>query len=652
MSIIFETLDDGGSLSKVIPGFKSRPQQLEFAKKTAKALVYGGALLAECPPGVGKSFGYCVPIIGMIRKTPMVERTKLVKDGQGGFREKRFQDPWRAVIVTANIALQEQLVEKDLPMLQRVMPVNFQFKLAKGRSNYICYDLVHSDRASQVEMYDLSAVDEFNKLLTWARETETGDKSELEIIPNPHVWSELSRSSEECKGRRCKNYDKCFVNKAREGMKEANIIVCNYHLFFTHLAFGTTVIPDYDAVVMDEAHNAVDIARDIFGWKLGYYAIRKAAAPLRLIGLSDTRASLMRATRDYFDSLKAFRSSADYKARLKTPNAVDPSFLLAQLNNAIQSFANVVDSGKSDERRYEAKLWMERCEKIKEKVLEGTKLDNKHCVYFIELDNKGHASLCKTVDVAKPLYERLFGDIRTVVLTSATLAVRGTMKHLVGDLGLWRDDVEMLIVDSPFDLAKQSLIIVPRETPGPDNAEGIANMVEQCVEAAQGRTLCLFTSYKNLAVTRDRLRERTSWNILAQGDRPRTKLVAEFRADVRSVLLGVESFWAGIDVPGETLSCLIIDRLPFPTPDDPILDATKDRGDNWFIGYSIPRAVTTFRQGAGRLIRSISDRGVIVVLDDRIVKKSYGKNFTSSFPKRMRISKNLAELERFLAERV
>ena len=649
MGIIQDTLGDGGLLAHVIPNFRARPQQLEFASKAALALQNNSVLLAECPPGVGKSFGYCVPAIELLHNKPTATRIKIRSTPDGDIEVKE-KDRRRVLIVTANIALQEQLIGKDLPLLQRIMPYEFAFKLAKGRSNYICYDFVHSDAAAQVEMFDKDSMLEVRKLIDWARTTQTGDISDLDYVPNKMAWAELTKQPGECKGRKCKSYNSCFVQKAREGIRQSNIIVCNYHLLFTHLAFGTPVIPIYDAVIMDEAHDAVDIARDILGWKLSHYAIRRASAPLRQIDKKDTRTSLLAASKEFWDLLRGYRESQDYHARLKRKNAVDPTFLIKQLKEAAREYTFVAETTVDDDRQVEAMLWADRCTETGAKILEAIEIRDKSCVYFVDVDSRDNVSLnCKTVNISGVLNERLFSKKIPIILTSATLAIRGSMEHLVSDLGIQRLDVEGAIIGSPFDLAKQSMVIIPRDTPSPDNAEAVANIIERCVNAAGGRTLCLFTSYRNLAVTRDRLRERTSWNVLAQGERPRTKLVEEFRKDIKSVLLGVESFWAGIDVPGEALSCLIIDRLPFPTPEDPILDATKDNGGNWFIGYSIPRAVTSFRQGVGRLIRSVHDRGVIVILDDRVVKKQYGIMFMGNFPRRIRISRTTDDIQSFLS---
>jgi len=653
MSIIYDTFDDGGWLSKAIPLYKSRPQQVKFAMETARALVKEGVLLAECPPGVGKSFGYCVPVIGMVSKTPVVEREKSVPIYENGkvvsYDTEIVEDNFRAIIVTANIALQEQLIEKDLPMLREVMPFEFRFALAKGRTNYLCYDFVHSDAAAQVEMFDQDSAMELGDLLQWARTTETGDISDLDYIPNKAAWAELTKSGDECRGKKCKSYLNCFVRKARAGIKEAHIVVCNYHLFFTHLAFGTTVLPEYDAVIMDEAHNAVDIARDIFGWRLTYAAIRRAVAPLRRIKQGETRVWVLNEARSFLDDLKRYYESDSYRARLKEKDPVQSEHLMEALQAAVREYYTVEENDLSAERRQDARLWKAKCEAVMERIREVMALSTEGAVYYLEVDHREHVTICcRTIDVSKELYAGLFSETPTVILTSATLAVRGSMQHLKKDLGIWNDNVQELIVGSPFDLAKQAMMVVPRDAPHPDNSEAVANYVERCINAAGGRTLCLFTSYRNLAVTRDRLRERTTWNVLAQGEMPRTKLVAKFRADVKSVLLGVDSFWAGIDVPGESLSCLVIDRLPFPTPEDPILDATKERGEPWFMSYSIPRAVTAFRQGAGRLIRSVHDRGVIVVLDSRIVKKQYGALFTSSFPKKMRIAKKIEAISEFL----
>lgn len=647
MSNVRAVLGDGGLLSTVIPQFKERPEQIAFSEATDRVLQDSGVLLSECPPGVGKSFGYLVPAIYRIGQTPRVTRQRYLKNG--GIEE--YQDDYRVLVVTANIALQEQLIHKDLPLLHRLMGVDFQYALAKGRTNYCCYSFVHSDSAFQVEMFDPESAQALHDLIIWARNSQTGDISDLETLPNKSAWAEMSKSSDECLGKKCQHHHDCFVRKAKAKVDSANIVVCNYHLFFSNMAYGMAVLPPYDAVIMDEAHEAVDVARDIFGWRLSHAAIRRAVGPLRLIGLKDTRTTVLDASRDFFKALENFKDSPRYRARIKSKYPVDTKRLVDALKEVLREFVIVREGAPNPERKEEARLW---CNKINEIIFllqEAMNLGNSEAVYFIEGSRGGSYSLnCKTVDVGDKINECLFKVTPSVVLTSATLAVNGKFQYLYSDLGIHDCMVEELVVGSPFDLAKQSLFIIPFNAPSPDNSEVVSQYIEKCVELARGRTLCLFTSYRNLAVARDRLRANTKWNVLAQGEKPRNKLIEEFREDVSSVLLGVDSFWAGIDVPGEALSCVIIDRLPFPNPDDPILDATKDKGEkSWFMDYSIPRAVIAFKQGAGRLIRSIYDKGVIVVLDDRIINKRYGAIFINSFPQRLTIRKDVEVIKEFLA---
>jgi len=647
MNIVKETLDNGGILSKAIDRYAARQQQLRFAESTASILNSNGVLLAECPPGVGKSFGYCVPIIGKVSCTPYVTRKRMNKVTN---QVEEYQDIYRTLIVTANIALQEQLIYKDLPLLQKAMPQKFEFALAKGRQNYICYRFVHSDAAKQLQLFDKESSVEAERLIEWAKTTNTGDISDLDFLPNKAVWSELSKSGDECLGIKCESYKNCFVAKARSKIEQSNIIVCNYHLFFMHLALGSKTLPKYDAIVMDEAHEAADIARSIFGWEVSYYSIRRAVNPLLQIKLKDTRTTILRDAKEFMDSLDRYKKRQSYKARLKCKNPVSSDKILKSLTEASNEFTRVSEYDLKPERRLEAKLWADRCDAIGEKITEAMNLSKESSVYFLENDRRENVLLCsKTVDVSEFLSKHLFERTGAIILTSATLTVDGKFNHLITDLGIPREKVKELIVGSPFDYENQVRFIVPSDAPDPNDSLSVARMIERCIDLAGGRTLCLFTSYRNLTAVKEQLRAHTTWNVLVQGEKPRNMLIEEFRKDVKSVLLGVASFWAGIDIPGEALSCLIIDRLPFPNPDDPILDATKDAGKKWFMEYSIPRSVTAFRQGVGRLIRSVHDRGVVVVLDSRIIKKQYGSLFTrSAFPRRIRPSNSINMIGEFL----
>jgi len=644
----------GGVLARSLPRYEPRAGQIELSEAVDEALRDGKHLLAEAPTGTGKSMAYAVPAAWHTTR---------------GMRT-------RVVIATANIALQEQLVGKDLPFLKRVLPFPFEFALAKGRSNYVCLDrLDHADEAlGKMAPDDASA---FDRLLGWARTTATGDVSELPEVPVYRLWGELSVGSDQCKGSRCPRRDECFVQRAKAAAALANVVVANYHLLFADVSVrGETddsvgVLPVYDAAVLDEGHRAADIARDFFGLKTSEAACRRlvndAMRTMRDAQVDGVPGDVERAlvaVEDeagiFFARMLAYKRSKDYRVRLRRPGEINASTLAGSLQRLGKQFIAFGDDASFDGGdRAAFRNIARRANEHAACLSRASDMANPDGeVYFIEESPGGRggprAAVCiKPIDVADDLRAGLFGKAASVTAMSATMTtVAGDFEHVAIDLGV--DESAEVVVPSPFDMARQALFIVPATMPDPNDSafrEEMANAVLRTVELAEGRTLGLFTSYRNLNLAAERLRSNgiaSKYRVLVQGEGSRTALVEEFRRDVSSVLLGTESFWEGIDVPGEALSCLIIDRLPFATPEDPVLDAVAERDPKgWFQKWSLPRALIAFRQGFGRLIRSTTDRGVVVCLDRRVHEKAYGRQFIKSLGG-VRCTRNLDDVRVFL----
>ncbi len=622
-----------GLLAQRFDAYAPREGQIALARQVDQALADGGHLLAEGPTGTGKSIAYCVPSIR-----------------QAVLDEKKIG------IVTANIALQEQLVTKDLPLLQGILPWDFTFAILKGRNNYFCHDRYYEELArGRLDFgFDADDGEMADAIRQWSQTTESGDVSELPFVPPAQVWRKFSVTSEDCKGDGCKFRKECFFERARQEAFQADILVTNYHLFFANLQLRETtgmdlVLPTFDAVIMDEAHKAADIARDFFGFRVTAGSVRWATRKLEETGDYDLRNAIQDESQTFFDQLLALRRSPSYRVRLREPDFASGDRLQSLLADASKAY--LLRAEKCDEADEKAafRILARQCRVLAERIEQAVSLSDSEAVYFIEENNGRAALVCKPITVADRLRTALFDGYPSVVLTSATLSVGGRFEHIRRELGL--DAATEFVARSPFDFKRQALLVVPDGMPQPTDhafSDAVADAVAQVVELAEGRTLGLFTSYRNLRLARERL-DGCPYPVACQGDAPRAALTQTFREDTRSVLLGTESFWTGVDVPGEALSCVIIDRLPFPTPDDPVLDAISERDRNWFSTYSLPRAVIAFKQGFGRLIRATGDRGVVVLLDHRIITKSYGRLFVDSLPDVLK-SRDIRHVRLFLRE--
>lgn len=660
------TFGPGGYLSRAMPGFTARAGQVALARSVDQAIAERKHLLAEGPTGTGKSLAYAVPASYYAALTGMP-----------------------SIIVTANIALSEQIVTKDLPALQAAVPWQFTFALVKGRNNYACLDKRDQFKADEFAHQEYRPTDPTEKrhlkvVREWIKaseengaENETGDKSELPFEPSAAIWGRFSVSGEECKGDKCKYRDRCFSQLAIEKAKEADVIVTNYHLLYTHVrvymgAGLDLVLPPWEICILDEAHKAADIARDVFGFRLTLDMIRRIAA--KVPPIPETRKTEELAGR-FFLMLGALKHTDRYKSRILGRFTQPEMDLWGELENCLAHLGNEIDKKvKALQTAYndfehkfldeakdmldelaDTKRMSDRCTEIAgqlDQVMHAKAHEDS--VYFIQEDERKvtiHSKLVFPRNVLTPfLFDHVAkwreegGDIRTgrratIIATSATLATDGdSFAYIADEIGAKKGEYNTIVAQSPFDWKRQCIFIVPEDVLEP-NAEGysasVIRAIERTILLAGGRTLALFTSRARMDEARQGVARACKANgirLLCQDDMPRTKLVQEFKEDVKSVLFGLESFWAGVDVPGESCSVVIMDRLMFPTPDDPIMSKISSDNPQWFRDHSIPRAMIAFKQGFGRAVRSMQCRAAVVCLDKRITSKGYGKDFRRALP--------------------
>jgi ATP-dependent DNA helicase DinG len=589
------------------------------------------------------------------------------------------------VIVTANIALQEQLVKKDLPLLAEVLPWGFSFGLFKGRSNYLCRAQLEKNGFAdrQQAMFDdrhlaLNPQDRDRaRLFEWARmqvgSEAFGDQSALGWKPSDKLWREVSVGPDDCRGRRCAFARTCGALRAQQAARESQVVVTNYHIFFTHLLIAMDrgqdlILPPFDAVIMDECHQAASVARDYYGWSIAEGSVKRAASYYRS-SAPDFVERVTRAGAQFFTQMRALRADEHrYKARV-VPAMLNASDRragdlllgeLVELGHRLDQEHAGAEALRADERLAVLEIAKGRVDKLLGAVRATLEGGGDNEVIFLEEDEFRQVRVvCRLVEPAQVLHDGLFGKtvVReglppqpvAVVGTSATLATGGDFAFARRELGV--QACEELVVASPFDYGRQALLIIPDGLSAPNDAaftREVAAVFLRTIELARGRTLGLFTSRKRMNDVYDAVAGRTPFRILRQDDGQRTQLVEEFRRDVHSVLLGVASFWAGVDVPGDSLSCVFIDKLPFPGPDDPIIDRLTETDKRAWQQHAVPRALIEFKQGFGRLIRSSTDRGVVVCCDTRLITKGYGKQFLRALPKDMQKVRNLEAIREWL----
>lgn len=630
-----------GLIARKMPGYEHRAPQVAMAAAVAEAFEKQNHLMVEAGTGVGKSFAYLVPAID-----------RALHHGQ------------RVVISTHTIALQEQLMHKDIPFLQSVIPDNFLAVLVKGRSNYL--GLRRLARASQRQaiLFDAKGqVAELHRIEDWAYQTQDGSLADMEEQPSMEVWDRVRSEHDDCLGRKCPTYGPCFYQRARRRAAEAQLLIVNHALLFSDLALraqGVSVLPDYDLIVLDEAHTVENVAADHFGTNISDTQVRYLLNTLHnprtgkgllahkksvdaLAAVREARA----AGEDYFQSLSEWaRDRSETVLRFRQPPQVGQG-LSPALRELKQQIAGLC-AGAADESDQSELAAMEgRCHALALSVEGWHAQASDGWVYWVEAATgvRKRVTLCgRPINVGPMLKELLFDRVKSVVMTSATLTVAGDepFGYLRGRLGL--EDVRGVALGSPFDYRQQMKVCV--RTGLPDPSSGSAFTTRACeamkdyLRRSCGRAFVLFTSYGMLRECAELMRsflDAEEMPLLVQGQGlPRGKMLERFRSVPRSVLFGTDTFWAGVDVPGDALSNVIIVKLPFAAPNDPMVEARiesiREQGGNPFMEFQVPEAILKFRQGVGRLIRTKTDTGMIVILDPRVVTKPYGKRFLQALP--------------------
>lgn len=685
---IKDVFGNGGYLSKGISNYQERPSQIELSRAIDEGIRTGRHVITEGPTGVGKSLAYSTPAA-----------YHAVKSG------KRF------CIVTSNKTLQQQIYSKDLAALRDAVPWNFTYAIRKGIGSYLCERNLRSGKHEGL-LRTLQAIETPSKeekdmvsmiyeTLSWAEETLDGDSESIAgMAPNRRVWGLFSTDRDSCDGKNCSYIEECYSKKAREAAENVDIVVTNYWMFYLHVRNSTKdqpspILPAFNVAILDEAHNASEIARGFWGTELSKWGIRKAISGLTNSGFNEFQAEGERLWDKIWSEADnvwdwANKRHAEGVIRLAKRNELDSELLEEFLIDASRFYLRLgsvwnPENGRNDpaakEARAKAMKLFKKGEKCKDlqsrlemfRTMPMLDADRwKRQVYYLENEGGDDVKfLSKSLFVGAHLRHQLFDMYPTIVQTSATLAIYGRggskFSHLKEEMGMIGLDSIELMVDSPFKWGQQCLLITPGVDLIPSYSkdfkgweENIGKAIETIIRLVKGRTMVLFTSTKRMNAVRDYLDSvELPFNVYCQGSLSPGELQKRFKSEISSVLLGCKRFSEGIDVQGEACTCVIIDKLPFGQPSDPVMEgigelrakeqnvSVSEGGKLAFMEHSVPEAIISFKQRMGRLIRTVNDSGVVVVLDDRLKTRGYGRRFIKSIPK-VKESRNISDIQPFL----
>ena len=656
-----EIFGPDGLISKAHPEYEHRPGQIEMAAAVMRAFEQKQHLIVEAGTGTGKTLAYLVPAIA-------------AACGSGG----------RVVISTGTKNLQEQLIDKDIPFLHDVLPAKFRAAVMKGRNNYACLHRI--ERAESMPVLEgLDQIDQFDEVFRWVTKTETGDRGELSNLPeNLPFWRHIDARSDTCLGQKCPDFEPCFITRMRQRAIDADIVVVNHHLFFADLALRNgaygSVLPDYTAVILDEAHQIEDVASEYFGSQVSTYQIDDLLRDVSMLKIEEREAEkeltristrIQRFADLFWVSFREGRglegrfalaprygtargrervsatdgAQADETSALPANALTDAYHALDNALNRLETTLDVLKDAPAD-----AESIVRRTRQLRFDLNFIVKGEDKTFVYWLERRGRGVFLRASPIDVSGLLQDKLFEKVPTVILTSATLSSAGNFNFIRERLGL--DQAEEMIAESIFDFENQAVLYLPPQMPDPRSpqwARAAADEVVKIVNATQGRAFVLSTSLAGMNELYDRVAPQVDYPCLVQGSASKGSLLRKFRTTPNAVLFATSSFWQGVDVRGEQLSCVIIDKLPFAVPSDPIVAARQryieEQGGSSFYEYSVPQAIISLKQGLGRLIRSTTDRGVLAILDPRLRTKMYGQTFLQSLPP-CRVTSNIEDLPR------
>ena len=645
-----------GVISRTLENYESRPQQLKMAEAICDSIENENHLLVEAGTGVGKSLAYLVPFI--------IYATKNDK---------------KVVVSTNTKTLQQQLYEKDLPLLKQSLNIEFEYALCLGTENYLCIRRLHNEFTHDLFDTDEQRTDA-KRIIEWSSKTNSGIRSELGFIPKDEVWDKVCRESDLCLGNKCVHKNSCFYKNAKKHERNSHILVTNHALFFTNLASGGLVLPEFHAVVFDEGQTLEDVATSYLGHEITNTKIKylldsiynpktEKGALLKFKNQKDKVNAVKKyleesriASTQFFEEIGKKFGTKNENKRIRTKNIIF-NFLEEPLSSLADSMKKLLEDVKSEEGEALVRAYVKKCISLKASLSFILTLANDNYVYWVEVFEKRggvkYSLFAAPIEIAEELNKQLFNKIKPIILTSATLSTNNNFDFIRSRLGI--KECGELLLGSPFNYKENVLLYLVKKVADPSDdfekfQKQVLSHIRELIDIMQGRTFILFTSYKMLKTIYDELKSNYQGiNLLKQGDQPRYDLLGNFKRNMNSILLGTNTFWQGVDVPGKALECVVITKLPFSVPDDPMTEARMELiesgNGNPFLEYQVPQAIMMFKQGFGRLIRTKSDRGIVAVLDPRVTTRTYGKSFLNVLPK-CRYTTDINEVKSFFNVKV